>query len=142
MHPLLVIAIKINLFVSVDSSHVASSSPSPTMAASSGTSTTETILTTASAENPVSSQSNITSASAVEPAAETTVSEQSLTWEAIPEPPALPVEELTKVILSANGEPTFASLGLGGWTPSGIVQQLLEYVHVEGLPWWLAIVLG
>ncbi len=67
--------------------------------------------------------------------------EEPLVW--IPEPPSVPVEELTTLALSSNGEPTFASLGLGGWTPAGVVQQCLEYVHVSwGLPWWGSIMLG
>jgi YidC/Oxa1 family membrane protein insertase len=67
-------------------------------------------------------------------------------WENIPEPPALPnpLEELSSTLaLSSNGEPTFASIGLGGWSPSGFVQQCMECFHVDlGLPWWSAIILG
>ena len=41
--------------------------------------------------------------------------------------------------LSAQGD--FASLGLGGYTPVGLLQSTLEYLHVQAhLPWWLAIV--
>ena len=33
-----------------------------------------------------------------------------------------------------------ASVGLGGYTPVGIVQQALELLHVQaGMPWWLSI---
>lgn len=62
----------------------------------------------------------------------------------IPEPPSIPeVSEETLNQLNALGEPTFASLGLGGWTPVGIVQNCFEYLHVTlGVPWWAAIVLG
>lgn len=66
--------------------------------------------------------------------------------DAIPEPP--PVPELGGLAdavqsLSANGEPTFASLGLGGWSPVGMVQQCLEYLHVSlDVPWWGAILIG
>lgn len=66
--------------------------------------------------------------------------------DAIPEPP--PVPELSGLAdavqsLSANGEPTFASLGLGGWSPVGMVQQCLEYLHVSlDVPWWGAILIG
>ncbi|XP_050312461.1 mitochondrial inner membrane protein OXA1L [Anthonomus grandis grandis] len=64
--------------------------------------------------------------------------------ESIPEPPPLPdvaSEALNQ--LNALGEPTLASLGLGGWTPVGIVQNCLEYVHVTmGLEWWATIALG
>lgn len=66
--------------------------------------------------------------------------------DAIPEPP--PVPELSGLAdavqsLSANGEPSFASLGLGGWSPVGMVQQCLEYLHVSlDVPWWGAILIG
>lgn len=64
--------------------------------------------------------------------------------DSIPEPPAIPdaaLEALNQ--LNALGEPTFASLGLGGWTPVGMVQQCMEYLHVTlGIDWWAAIVIG
>lgn len=65
----------------------------------------------------------------------------------IPEPPppssfADAAEEIVDQ-LNALGEPTFASLGLGGWTPVGFVQNCFEYLHVTlGIPWWEAIVIG
>lgn len=60
--------------------------------------------------------------------------------ESIPEPP--PVPAITEP-LNALGEPTLASLGLGGWTPVGMVQNCLEYLHVSlGVPWWEAVVIG
>lgn len=62
--------------------------------------------------------------------------------EPIPEPPPIPTEEVLNQ-LNALGEPTFASLGLGGWTPVGMVQQAFEYFHVTlGIPWWEAILIG
>lgn len=62
--------------------------------------------------------------------------------DSIPEPPSLPVSEVTEV-LNVAGEPTFASIGLGGWTPVGIVQNCLEYLHITcDLPWWTAIMIG
>lgn len=67
----------------------------------------------------------------------------------IPEPPPVPnlleSTELTEVVqsLAANGEPTFASLGLGGWSPVGLVQNALEYLHVSfDVPWVGAFVIG
>ncbi|XP_072363703.1 uncharacterized protein [Scyliorhinus torazame] len=34
-----------------------------------------------------------------------------------------------------------AELGLGGYTPVGLVQNILEFIHLDvGLPWWGAIV--
>ncbi|GIY23271.1 mitochondrial inner membrane protein OXA1L [Caerostris darwini] len=38
-------------------------------------------------------------------------------------------------------EPSLASLDLAHWTPPGLIQMLLEYIHVSwGLPWWGTIV--
>ncbi|KAL9975124.1 hypothetical protein ACROYT_G012242 [Oculina patagonica] len=42
--------------------------------------------------------------------------------------------------LTALGEPSLSSLGLGGWSPIGIVQQCLELVHVYGDISWCASV--
>jgi len=40
------------------------------------------------------------------------------------------------------GEPTFESLALGSWWPSGRVQIFMEYLHIDvGMEWWLAIIL-
>lgn len=67
----------------------------------------------------------------------------------IPEPPPVPdpstISDISQAVqsISANGEPTFASLGLGGWGPVGLVQNALEYLHVSlDIPWWGAIVIG
>lgn len=67
----------------------------------------------------------------------------------IPEPPPVPdpstLPDLTEAVqaLAPNGEPTFASLGLGGWSPVGMVQNCLEYLHISlDVPWWGAIVIG
>jgi hypothetical protein len=62
----------------------------------------------------------------------------------IPDPPAIPpsVEELVET-LPLSGEPSFASLGLGGWSPVGIVQNCMEYLHIGcDLPWWLSVIIG
>ncbi|KAG8977584.1 Mitochondrial inner membrane protein oxa1, partial [Tulasnella sp. 427] len=43
----------------------------------------------------------------------------------------------------ANGDHIgdLASLGLGGWSPAGLVQTLLEQIHVHtGMPWWATII--
>ena len=51
--------------------------------------------------------------------------------------------EVVPEILNALGEPTLQSVGLGGWTPPGLVQQALDVLHVSlGLPWWAAIITG
>ncbi|XP_054733254.1 mitochondrial inner membrane protein OXA1L [Anastrepha obliqua] len=61
----------------------------------------------------------------------------------IPEAPAAPVEEVAAQVLNAAGEPTFASIGLGGWSPVGIVQNCMEFLHIGcDLPWWAAIAIG
>ncbi len=45
--------------------------------------------------------------------------------------------------LTSLGEPTLYSLGLGNWSPAGMVQLALENLHVGlDLPWWGAIMLG
>lgn len=47
------------------------------------------------------------------------------------------------VLQAASTESSLAELGLGGFTPVGLIQNLLEFVHLElGLPWWGAIVAG
>ncbi|XP_049872106.1 mitochondrial inner membrane protein OXA1L [Pectinophora gossypiella] len=61
----------------------------------------------------------------------------------VPDPSTLAQINETAQTLAANGEPTFASLGLGGWSPVGLVQNALEYLHVTlDVPWWGAIVIG
>lgn len=78
----------------------------------------------------------------LEPVSSTGSAQDTLVFESIPEPPTVPtpVDDITGAIL---GEPTFASLGLGGWSPSGIVQQCLEFFHVNmGMPWWASILTG
>uniref|UniRef100_A0A665V803 Membrane insertase YidC/Oxa/ALB C-terminal domain-containing protein n=1 Tax=Echeneis naucrates TaxID=173247 RepID=A0A665V803_ECHNA len=48
-----------------------------------------------------------------------------------------------EVLQAVTTEPTLAELGLAGYTPVGVIQNLLEYMHVDiGLPWWGAIVVG
>jgi YidC/Oxa1 family membrane protein insertase len=45
-------------------------------------------------------------------------------------------------VFNALGEPTLQSLGIGSNWPPGLVQQLLEIIHVDlGLEWYQAIVL-
>nr|XP_012321896.1 mitochondrial inner membrane protein OXA1L [Aotus nancymaae] len=46
----------------------------------------------------------------------------------------------TADIVQAAAETSFSELGLGSYTPVGLIQNLLEFMHVElGLPWWGAI---
>ncbi|XP_036591177.1 mitochondrial inner membrane protein OXA1L [Trichosurus vulpecula] len=44
-------------------------------------------------------------------------------------------------VVQAAAEQSLSDLGLGSYTPVGLVQNLLEFVHVDvGLPWWGTIV--
>ncbi|XP_027143841.1 mitochondrial inner membrane protein OXA1L isoform X1 [Larimichthys crocea] len=62
-----------------------------------------------------------------------------------------PIPALTQVadaaptaveVLTAT-ETSLAELGLGAYTPVGLIQNMLEFMHVDlGLPWWGAIVVG
>ncbi|XP_041635736.1 mitochondrial inner membrane protein OXA1L [Cheilinus undulatus] len=48
-----------------------------------------------------------------------------------------------EVLQAASTEASLAELGLAGHTPVGLIQNLLEFIHVDlGLPWWGAIVIG
>uniref|UniRef100_A0A3Q3B9V0 OXA1L mitochondrial inner membrane protein n=1 Tax=Kryptolebias marmoratus TaxID=37003 RepID=A0A3Q3B9V0_KRYMA len=47
------------------------------------------------------------------------------------------------VLQAVAAEPRLVELGLCSYTPVGLVQNLLEFFHLDlGLPWWGAIVLG
>uniref|UniRef100_W5KUM4 OXA1L mitochondrial inner membrane protein n=1 Tax=Astyanax mexicanus TaxID=7994 RepID=W5KUM4_ASTMX len=47
------------------------------------------------------------------------------------------------VLQEAGAELSLTDLGLGNYTPVGLIQNLLEFMHVNiGLPWWCAIVAG
>ncbi|EDW69562.1 mitochondrial inner membrane protein OXA1L [Drosophila virilis] len=69
---------------------------------------------------------------------------------AIPDAPIPPAiqnistdpESLMETIDMA-GEPTFASIGLGGWSPVGMVQNCMEFLHCTwDIPWWGTIAIG
>lgn len=64
----------------------------------------------------------------------------------IPDVPAVPAVEpsvLAEAVASVGAESSLTALGLGGWSPIGMVQQTLEYFHIGmDLPWWGAIALG
>lgn len=48
-----------------------------------------------------------------------------------------------EVLQAAAAEPCLADLGLGNYTPVGLIQNMLEFIHLDlGLPWWGAIVVG
>ncbi|VDM17511.1 unnamed protein product [Hydatigera taeniaeformis] len=62
------------------------------------------------------------------------------TSDRIPDIPQMPPIEDANIPLNALGEPTFASLGLNSYWPSGWYQAALEFLHVDlNLPWWAAI---
>ena len=66
--------------------------------------------------------------------------------DSIPAPPAIPnieTESLSEVVLTTLAEPRFSEIGLGGWWPTGMVQSLLEQLHITlDLPWWGCIAIG
>uniref|UniRef100_A0A8D2LHE9 Uncharacterized protein n=1 Tax=Varanus komodoensis TaxID=61221 RepID=A0A8D2LHE9_VARKO len=69
----------------------------------------------------------------------------SLFPQAIPPAATPPVENAlsTADVIQAVQEPSFAELGLGAYTPVGLIQSLFESLHVGmGLPWWGAIAAG
>uniref|UniRef100_A0A672GIQ8 Membrane insertase YidC/Oxa/ALB C-terminal domain-containing protein n=1 Tax=Salarias fasciatus TaxID=181472 RepID=A0A672GIQ8_SALFA len=48
-----------------------------------------------------------------------------------------------EVLQGVAGEQRLAELGLAAHTPVGLIQNLLEFIHLDlGLPWWGAIVAG
>lgn len=59
--------------------------------------------------------------------------------------PPTPIQEIVEnlVKLHPNGEPTFGSLGLGGYSPVGLMQNAFEFMHISfDIPWWTTIVIG
>jgi len=47
------------------------------------------------------------------------------------------------ILASGLAEPSLSSLGLGGYSPIGIIQHIFDFSHLTlGLPWWCAIVCG
>ncbi|XP_048475406.1 mitochondrial inner membrane protein OXA1L isoform X2 [Rhincodon typus] len=58
---------------------------------------------------------------------------------AVPTPPAELLDAAGDLVREAG----LVELGLGGYTPVGMVQNILEFMHLDlGLPWWGAIVAG
>lgn len=108
------------------------------------TESSNTGLTSTLSEEGTSQTHNLSASHSTSTPIEVTSSAEpeSLLFESIPEPPSVPtiVEEVS---LNALGEPTLESLGLGGWSPSGMVQQCLEFFHANlGMPWWASILTG
>jgi len=76
------------------------------------------------------------SSTSVEGQTATTTESSELILDYIPEKPA-PLDVTTIV-----GEPSFESLGLGNWWPTGRVQLFMEYMHCDlGMEWFQAIAL-
>lgn len=79
--------------------------------------------------------------------------EPSIT-DSIPEPPAIPetpapIQDVFEKAVEASqalvegAEPAFSTLGLGGWSPIGIVQNCMEFLHISvDLPWYTTIIIG
>uniref|UniRef100_A0A8C1TVE6 OXA1L mitochondrial inner membrane protein n=1 Tax=Cyprinus carpio TaxID=7962 RepID=A0A8C1TVE6_CYPCA len=62
-----------------------------------------------------------------------------LITEQVPEAPLTALD----VLQEAGAEASLSELGLGSNTPVGLIQNLLEFMHVSiGLPWWAAIIAG
>lgn len=78
------------------------------------------------------------SAAEAVPAAPTPVLTQPLIEQVVDAAPTA-----AEVLQVAATEQSLAELGLAAYTPVGLIQNLLEFMHVDmGLPWWGAIVVG
>uniref|UniRef100_A0A182NMD1 Membrane insertase YidC/Oxa/ALB C-terminal domain-containing protein n=1 Tax=Anopheles dirus TaxID=7168 RepID=A0A182NMD1_9DIPT len=68
----------------------------------------------------------------------------ALLLDTIPEPPTIPLQGAPEIAdIVAGAEPAFSTLGLGGWTPVGIVQNCMEFLHIGlDIPWWGCIAIG
>lgn len=56
----------------------------------------------------------------------------------VPPPPEV---DMAEMVARLGSEPSFADFGLGNvWSPSGLLQLGLEWVHNLGLPWWATVV--
>jgi YidC/Oxa1 family membrane protein insertase len=58
--------------------------------------------------------------------------------------PTSSLETLSDVVTSSNlAEPAFTDIGLAGISPSGLIQSILEWLHIGlDLPWWGCIAIG
>ncbi|KAG8596241.1 hypothetical protein GDO81_001781 [Engystomops pustulosus] len=91
----------------------------------------QSTVATAASQIPVVSEAQVTS-----PPPPLPIPEASL-------PP--PISEVAPTVIEAvsQAEQSLADLGLGGYSPVGLIQNFLEILHVNvGLPWWGAIVTG
>ena len=55
----------------------------------------------------------------------------------------LPVDSTIDIFASNVGDVPLSMLGLGGYTPVGLIHYMLDFLHLTvGLPWWASIVAG
>ncbi|KAI4808258.1 hypothetical protein KUCAC02_000322 [Chaenocephalus aceratus] len=77
------------------------------------------------------------------PADPTPIVTQPITEQSFTEQVADVSSTAAEVLQAVVTEPSLAALGLASRTPVGMVQNLLEYIHIDlGIPWWGAIVVG
>ncbi|KAJ4949172.1 hypothetical protein JOQ06_020690 [Pogonophryne albipinna] len=77
------------------------------------------------------------------PADPTPIITQPITEQSFTEQVADVSSTAAEVLQAVVTEPSLAALGLASRTPVGLVQNLLEYIHIDlGIPWWGAIVVG
>lgn len=89
--------------------------------------------------------SNTTENASSEPLTPLTTAIPESPLDKIPDAPAIPsLPDIVDTFSASGIEPSFQSLDLGcWWTPVGIVQNCMEYLHVTcNLPWWTAIAIG
>ncbi|XP_046455547.1 mitochondrial inner membrane protein OXA1L-like [Daphnia pulex] len=74
----------------------------------------------------------------------TTNSSEFIDIPAPPVPTSTTLETLSDAVSSSSlAEPAFTEIGLGGMSPSGLIQSILEWLHIGvDLPWWGCIAIG
>lgn len=98
--------------------------------------TTEAVQTLLTTAEPVDA---VVSAPLISPNADPTPPVIQPITEQVTEAPVTALD----VLHGVGTEASLSELGLGGYTPVGLIQNLLEFMHVSiGLPWWGAIVAG
>lgn len=81
-------------------------------------------------------------AAAVAATSEPLPGKETIDLSQMPDLPEAPVAPQSLPEIVDGLEPTFASLGLGGYSPVGFFERTLEMLHVNaGMPWWGAIAL-
>ena len=55
----------------------------------------------------------------------------------------VPLDSAVDIFASNVGDVPLSMLGLGGYTPVGLIHYMLDFLHLTvGLPWWASIVAG